>query len=703
MTHIRLMRFGVLLLCIFSFFAYALPKTAYAATETVKAVSNSAGGSTCAIMTDGSLKCWGNNSFGQLGYDDLVDRGGNTGDVPALAAVNLGTGRTVKMISTGGRSACAVLDNGTLKCWGFNGDGQLGYDDTTSRGGTAGDMAALGTVFLGVGRTAKAVSVADSVNGSHTCAILDNGKLKCWGFNLSGQLGYDDTVTRGDKAGDMAALGYVDLGAGRTAVSVSTGFLVTCVVLDNGKLKCWGNNGYGQLGYEDITDRGDNPGDMAALNTINLGAGRTARAVDTSGTTTCAILDTKALKCWGDNTVGQLGYEDLVERGSNPGDMAALAPVNLGAGRTAIAVSVANPTCVVLDNKSLKCWGENTKGGLGQDDTINRGGNAGDMSALAAVNLGTGRTAKTVETGGTNTCAILDNNRLKCWGSNDSGQLGQNDTLPRGGFAGSMAALQPIIFTSGGGDGGTTKRRCVLEVPENTWMCDLRYSDLSSVDYSSVGWDFSAVDFRYSDMSMSTFRNINFSNSNLAHVNFAYSVLDGVDFSNTNLDRAYLRNTSMRGVISGGIVGADLDLPADWRLVQGFLIGPFANLTNKAINNSNLAGAQLMYAQLAYANLASSQLQGADLSGSDARGADMSYTNLSGATLRWSTVMWSNFSFANLTGANLSGAFLAGANFHGANLSGADLTGADLTGVNWQDTICPDGTNSNTHNQTCVY
>lgn len=188
MTHIRLMRFGVLLLCIFSFFAYALPKTAYAATETVKAVSNSAGGSTCAIMTDGSLKCWGNNSFGQLGYDDIVDRGGNTGDVPALAAVNLGTGRTVKMISTGGRSACAVLDNGTLKCWGFNGDGQLGYDDTTSRGGTAGDMAALGTVFLGVGRTAKAVSVADSVNGSHTCAILDNGKLKCWGFNLSGQL-----------------------------------------------------------------------------------------------------------------------------------------------------------------------------------------------------------------------------------------------------------------------------------------------------------------------------------------------------------------------------------------------------------------------------------------------------------------------------------------------------------------------------------
>ncbi len=700
MTHIRLVRFGVFMLCLLSFFAYVLPKTAYAATDTVVAVSTSTAASTCAIMTDGSLKCWGTNSYGQLGYDDTVNRGGKAGDMPALAAVNLGTGRTAKMVSTGADVTCAILDNGKLKCWGRNTYGQLGYDDTTDRGGNAGDMAALGTVFLGAGRTAKAVSIGQS----HACAILDNGKLKCWGNNSNGQLGYDDTTDRGGNPGDMAALGYVALGAGRTAVSVSTGLSVTCVVLDNGKLKCWGYNGYGQLGIDDIIDRGGNPGDMAALSTINLGAGRTAHAVDTDGLSTCAILDTKQLKCWGVNDSGELGYGDLVDRGGNPGDMAALAPINLGVGRTAVALSLSDHTCVVLDNKSLKCWGANDAGKLGQDDTVDRGGNPGDMAALDAVNLGAGRTAKTVDAGLDTTCAILDNDRLKCWGYNDTGQLGQNDTVDRGGFAGSMAALQPVTFTSsGGGDSGDNKKRCRLEVPENTSMCDLRYSDLSSIDYSTAGWDFSGIDFRYADMSMSNFSNINFSTSNLAHVNFAYSVLDGVDFSNTNLDRAYLLHTSMRGVISGGIVGADLVLPPDWRLVQGFLIGPFANLRHKAITNSNLAGAQMMYAQLAYTNLASSQLQGADLSGSDARGADMSYTNLTGATLRWSSLMWSNFSFANLTGANLSGAFLAGANFHGANLSGADLTGADLTGVNWQDTICPDGTNSNTRNQTCVY
>ena len=715
MKHIRMVRFSVILLCMFSFFAYALPKTAYAATDTVKGVSISSGGSTCAIITDGSLKCWGRNNSGQLGYDDTVNRGGNAGDMPALAAVNLGTGKTVKMVSTGSEVTCAVLDNGTLKCWGRNTYGQLGYDDTTDRGGNAGDMAALGTVFLGAGRTAKAVSIGQR----HVCAILDNGKLKCWGNNSNGQLDYDDTTDRGGNPGDMAALGYVDLGAGRTAVSVSTGLSATCVLLDNSTIKCWGYNAFGQLGTDDSIDRGGNAGDMAALNTINLGAGRTARAVDTDGLSTCAILDTKQLKCWGLNVVGELGYDDLVNRGGNRGDMAALAPVNLGAGRTAVALSLFDRTCVVLDNKSLKCWGANDAGGLGQDDTVDRGGNSGDMAALDAVNLGAGRTAKTVDAGIDSTCAILDNDRLKCWGYNDYGQLGQNDTVDRGDKAGEMAALPPVTFNSsssggggggggsggggGGGGGGDTHHRCTLEVPENAWMCDLQDSDLSNFDYSGVAWDFSGIDFRYADMSTSTMRNINLSYSNLSYANFAYSVLDGVDFSNANLDHANLQNTSMRGVISGGIVGADLVLPADWKLVQGFLIGPFANLSHKSVNNINLAGVKLMYAQLAYANLASSQLQGADLSGSDARGADMSYTNMTGATLRWSTLMWSNFSFANLTGANLSGAFLAGANFHGANLSGADLTGADLTGVIWQDTICPDGTNSNTHNQTCVY
>jgi alpha-tubulin suppressor-like RCC1 family protein len=164
MIHIRLVRFGVLLLCLFSFFAYALPKTAYAATDTVKAVSTSSGGSTCAIMTDGSLKCWGNNSSGQLGYDDTVNRGGNTGDLGRLSAVNLGLGRTVTAVSVGDYHTCAILENGKLKCWGFNLYGQLGYDQYgVNLGANPGDMAALGYVDLGVGRTAVFVCNSNHV------------------------------------------------------------------------------------------------------------------------------------------------------------------------------------------------------------------------------------------------------------------------------------------------------------------------------------------------------------------------------------------------------------------------------------------------------------------------------------------------------------------------------------------------------------
>ncbi len=178
-----------------------------------------------------------------------------------LAAVNLGTGRTAKSISLGAYFSCAILDNDLIKCWGYNGSGQLGYDDTTTRGATGGSMAALAAVNLGVGRIAKKVAIG----AFHTCAILDNGSLKCWGFNNRGQLGLEDTTNRGDTGGSMAALTTLDLGAGRTVTQVSVGDYQGCVVLDNGKLKCWGRNHYGQLGYDDFTSRGNTAGSMATV------------------------------------------------------------------------------------------------------------------------------------------------------------------------------------------------------------------------------------------------------------------------------------------------------------------------------------------------------------------------------------------------------------------------------------------------------
>ncbi len=112
----------------------------------------------------------------------------------------------------------------------------------------------------GSGRGAAAVITA---GGFHSCAVLENGTVRCWGDNDAGQLGYGDTDDRGDNAGEMGDnLAPIDLGAGRTATAIAAGSSHSCAVLDNGAVKCWGDNDVGQLGYGDLDDRGDNAGEM---------------------------------------------------------------------------------------------------------------------------------------------------------------------------------------------------------------------------------------------------------------------------------------------------------------------------------------------------------------------------------------------------------------------------------------------------------
>ncbi len=399
-------------------------------TPASKVVSVAMGSNhTCAIDLRNKIKCWGSNSSGQLGYDDIFQRGHIVGSMALLNTIDVGLGRTVKSMALGDSHTCVILDNDFVKCWGANNSGQLGYDDTANRGNTAASMMTLGYVDLGVGRTAKSISAG----GSMTCVILDNDQLKCWGNNAYGQLGYDDATSRGNVPGSMAALGYVNLGAGRTAKSVSVGSIATCALLDNDQVKCWGYNTHGQLGVDDNVHRGNVGGHMAALGYINLGPGRTAKKVQTSGYHTCAILDNDEVKCWGYNANGGLGVDDNVHRGNVAGHMAALGYINLGPGRTAKQISLGIfHTCVILDNNETKCWGDNFNGTLGYDDTINRGNTVGSMAALSYVNLGSGRTVKSLASASRSNCAILDNDTLKCWGANGNGQLGYDDMAARG-------------------------------------------------------------------------------------------------------------------------------------------------------------------------------------------------------------------------------------------------------------------------------
>jgi hypothetical protein len=284
----------------------------------------------------------------------------------------------------------------------------------------------------------------------HTCARLDDGSVKCWGENVSGQLGLSDTQRRGDGPGEMGAtLPTVSLGPGRIAQQLTAGAFHTCARLDDGSVKCWGQNNTGQLGLGDNQMRGDGPGEMGAtLPAVDLGPGRTALQVIAGDRHTCARLDDGSVKCWGRNLEGQLGLGDTVQRGASPGQMGASLPsVSLGPGRTALQLTAgAEHTCARLDDGSAKCWGRNDFGQLGLGDTQPRGGGPGEMSAaLPAISLGPGRTALGLAAGGGHTCARLDDGAVKCWGLNDVGQLGLGDTLNRGDGPGQMGAALPVV------------------------------------------------------------------------------------------------------------------------------------------------------------------------------------------------------------------------------------------------------------------
>jgi len=361
---------------------------------------------------------------------------------------------TLEIIATGiggglGSSHVCALDNSSekVKCWGLNSSGQLGLGHTNNLGDASGEMGSnLAYIDLGTARTATAITAGSS----HTCALLDNSDVKCWGNNNYGQLGQGSTSNLGDGPGEMGDnLAAIDVGSGRSATAISAGNGHTCALLDNSVLKCWGYNNKGQLGLGHTDNLGNGSSEMGDnLAAIDLGSGRTATDITTGGEHTCALLDNASVKCWGSGGSGQLGYGNTNNIGDGSGEMGDnLTVVDLGTGRTATAISAGSShTCALLDNSAVKCWGWYGFGSLGQGSTDNLGDGSSEMGDnLTAVDLGTGRTATAISVGQYHTCALLDNSAVKCWGWNSSGQLGQGITSSLGDASGEMGDNLPAI------------------------------------------------------------------------------------------------------------------------------------------------------------------------------------------------------------------------------------------------------------------
>lgn len=414
----------------------------------------------CVLLTDSTVKCWGTNDYGALGLDSNVS---SVGAQPSDMGDNLQRAhlaRPVRSLVAGRYHFCALLDDGDVSCWGRNDKGQLGVGDTVPRGTSTspGQSVATSRVDLGGGRTAVAIAAG----GSQSCAILDNGRVKCWGWNGgqddtnvagTGQLGAGDANPRGDGPNEMGdALPYVALPSGRTAVSLAVGYVHACAHLDDGSVRCWGDNSFGQLGTGNTTPCGANGTQClgSQLVAVDLGPGRTARSIVAGADHTCAILDDGSLKCWGNNGYGQLGIESTSPQGDTPATLGSnMRAVSLGTLRSARSVAANwRNTCAWLDDGSVKCWGINDTGQLGLG-TVNVHGTAPNTMGdnLPAIQL-----RESLSSGGTaqHNCRVFDDGSVKCWGNNAYGQLGVGDTTNRGTLSTQMGTALPKVLLPAG-------------------------------------------------------------------------------------------------------------------------------------------------------------------------------------------------------------------------------------------------------------
>ena len=471
----------------------------------------SAGGRhTCALTVAGGAQCWGANEVGQLGNGSTsgsrvpVDVSGLTSAVAAVAAADYHT--------------CAVTSGGAAKCWGYNEGGQLGNGGDTD--------SATPVEVAGLGSGVRAVAAG----GSHTCALTTAGAVKCWGWNLYGQLG-DGTMTA-----RATPVGVSGLDAGVTAVAAGTWH--TCALTADGGVKCWGSNEFGQLGngvsgspagafldgsprsMGGALDAGPGESSLTPVDVTDLSSG--VRAITAGAFHTCALTTTGVVKCWGGNTYGQLGgvaddpvgspggafVDGLAQNmAAGPGGSAAsssatpLTVAGLGAGVRAVAAGAFH-NCALTSGGGVKCWGRNDQGQLGtaagdpvDPDPSPNGAFVDGLPRGVEAALGDGPSprgatpvsvpgfasgAAAVAAGNVHSCALTTTGAVKCWGGNGYGQLG-NGTNAAGPTPTTVSGIEGSVCGDGlvqgaercddgdqtGGDGcGST---CAIE---SGWTCE---------------------------------------------------------------------------------------------------------------------------------------------------------------------------------------------------------------------------------------
>lgn len=385
----------------------------------------------CVLIEGGRVRCWGRNNLGQLGYGHTDDIGDNEtpADVGDVMLPEPGIALTM-----GDSHSCVLLADDAVRCWGQGSCGKLGYGNVNNIGD---DEFPVSIIDVPIGGAALEVDAG----GSQTCARLNDGKLRCWGCGSGGQLGYANNLDIGDNEPPANA---GDVPVGGAVIAQSTGIGHTCAILANGAIRCWGNGFSGQLGYGNTTSIGDNetPASAGNVPALPLGAPPTTQATALAlGFMSCALYETGDVLCWGGNGSGELGQGNTNPLGDNEFP-ATVSAIDLGG--KAIAISAGDSfVCALLETQEAICWGYNGSGQLGYGNTMNIGDDE-TPGSIGPIDLG--GPVKQVDAGGEQACAILENNEVYCWGANFDGQLGYGNTMNIGDDEAPTAAGPVQIF-----------------------------------------------------------------------------------------------------------------------------------------------------------------------------------------------------------------------------------------------------------------
>jgi alpha-tubulin suppressor-like RCC1 family protein/pimeloyl-ACP methyl ester carboxylesterase len=349
-------------------------------------------------------------------YQSVITQG-----TKQLVSVQTENGATViTSITVASQHTCALTSTGGVKCWGRNDFGELGDNTTTTRL-TPVDVFGLSSGVMAI-----------SAGGVHTCALTRTGDVKCWGVNSNGQLGDNTTTTR------LTPVDVFGLSSG--VMAISAGGVHTCALTSAGGVRCWGNNGSGELGDNTTTRR------LMPVDVFGLSSGVTAISAGTYHT--CALTSVGGVKCWGGNYSGELGDNTTTTR---------LTPVDVfGLSSGVIAISAGGfHTCALTSARGVKCWGLDANGQLGDNTT--------GTNRLTPVDVfGLSSEVAAISAGDEHTCALTNARGVKCWGGNWDGELGDNTTderdapvdvfgLSSGAMAISAGQMHTCALTSAGG------------------------------------------------------------------------------------------------------------------------------------------------------------------------------------------------------------------------------------------------------------